>query len=245
MGHAKPTLFLSDLHLSPDRPEALRAFHAFAAGPARDAAAVYMLGDIFDWWVGDDQIRIPFVADVVKSMRGISDAGVALYVGHGNRDFLIGERLAQAAGARLLPEIVVLDLHGVRTLLCHGDQLCTDDVEYQAFRRMVRDPRWQQQMLALPVAQRAALAQQVKTQTRARVMAKAEEIMDVNQGTVEATMRRFGVHTLLHGHTHRPNIHRFELDGEPATRIVLGDWHTQGSVLRWDASGFTLESLPR
>jgi len=185
VGHAKPTLFLSDLHLSPDRPEALRAFHAFAAGPARDAAAVYMLGDIFDWWVGDDQIRIPFVADVVKSMRGISDAGVALYVGHGNRDFLIGERLAQAAGARLLPEIVVLDLHGVRTLLCHGDQLCTDDVEYQAFRARMRDPEVQARLLRLPYFVRRLIAAWLRRKSRDTKALKPESIMDVAISTVE------------------------------------------------------------
>jgi UDP-2,3-diacylglucosamine hydrolase len=238
------TLFISDLHLEPAQPAITEQFLAFLTRTAGCADALYILGDLFEAWLGDDDPE-PEYRRVISAVRALRDSGTRCYFMHGNRDFLVGPRFSAESGCELLEEHTLVDVHGTRVLLMHGDLLCTDDVEYQAFRRMVRDPRWQQQMLALPVARRAALAQQVKTQTRARVMAKAEEIMDVNQSTVEATMRRFGVHMLLHGHTHRPNIHRFELDGEPATRIVLGDWHTQGSVVRWDASGFTLESLPR
>jgi UDP-2,3-diacylglucosamine hydrolase len=181
----------------------------------------------------------------VAGLRTLADAGTRLYFMHGNRDFLVGERFCAESGCKLLGEHTLVDLHGEHVLLMHGDLLCTDDVEYQSFRAMVRDAAWQARMLALPLAQRVALAAQVKAQTRAAVMAKAEDIMDVNDGTVAETMRRYGVRTLLHGHTHRPAVHRFTLDGAPATRIVLGDWYTQGSSVRWDASGFSLEALAR
>jgi len=237
VGSAKPTLFLSDLHLSPDRPAALRAFHAFAAGPAREAAAVYMLGDIFDWWVGDDQVRIPFVADVVKSMRRISDAGVALFIGQGNRDFLIGERLARAAGASLLPEYVVLDVHGVRTLLCHGDQLCTDDVEYQAYRTRMRDPEVQARLLRLPYFVRRVIAAWLRRKSRNTKALKPESIMDVAIPTVEQTFREHGVARMIHGHTHRPAVHAHEVDGTARERIVLADWEQDGRYLEASEAG--------
>src|SRR5450432_3101132 len=139
-GSGRPTLFLSDLHLSPDRPLAVAAFHAFASGPARAAAAVYILGDLFDWWVGDDQLREPFIAPIAQSLRALSDAGIPLFVARGNRDFMLGEVFARASGATLLPEQQLLDLHGVPTLISHGDELCTDDHEYQAYRARVRAP---------------------------------------------------------------------------------------------------------
>ena len=237
MGQVKPTLFLSDLHLSPERPAALRAFHAFAAGPARDAAAVYMLGDIFDWWVGDDQVRMPFVAEVVASMRGISDAGVALYIGQGNRDFLIGEGLARAAGATLLPDFVLLDLHGVRTLLCHGDQLCTDDVEYQAYRTRMRDPEVQARLLRLPYWVRRLIAAWLRRKSRNTKARKPESIMDVAISTVEQTFRERGAARMIHGHTHRPAVHVHDVDGTKRERIVLADWDVDGRYLEVSPRG--------
>jgi UDP-2,3-diacylglucosamine hydrolase len=237
VGHGKPTLFLSDLHLSPDRPAALRAFHAFAAGPARDAAAVYMLGDIFDWWVGDDQMRMPFVADVVTSMRGISDAGVALYVGHGNRDFLIGHGLAEAAGATLLADFVLLDLHGVRTLLCHGDQLCTGDLEYQAYRTRMRDPEVQARLLRLPYFVRRIIAAWLRRKSRNTKALKPESIMDVSIATVEQTFRDHDAARMIHGHTHRPAVHSHDVDGIERERIVLADWELDGRYLEVSAAG--------
>jgi UDP-2,3-diacylglucosamine hydrolase len=236
-------LFISDVHLEPGRPDITGQLLAFLEG-ARDAEALYMLGDLFEAWLGDDDPE-PEYRRVIAALRALADAGTRLFFMHGNRDFLVGERFSTESGCALLGDHAVVDLYGERVLLMHGDLLCTDDVEYQAFRKMVRDPAWQARMLALPVAQRKALAAQVKAQTKAAVMAKAEDIMDVNDGAVADTMRRHGVRTLLHGHTHRPAVHRFTLDGEPATRIVLGDWYTQGSSVRWDASGFVLESLPR
>jgi UDP-2,3-diacylglucosamine hydrolase len=243
VGHAKPTLFLSDLHLSPDRPAAIRAFHAFAAGPARDAAAVYMLGDIFDWWVGDDQMRIPFVAGVVESMRGIADAGVALYVGQGNRDFLIGERLAKAAGATLLPDFVSLDLHGVRTLLCHGDQLCTDDVEYQAYRTRMRDPQVQARLLRLPYFVRRLIAAWLRRKSRNTKALKPESIMDVSISTVDQTFRDHAAVRMIHGHTHRPAVHLHDVDGTRRERIVLADWELDGSYLEVSPAGYVVRTI--
>jgi UDP-2,3-diacylglucosamine hydrolase len=238
------TLFVSDLHLEPAQPRITEQFLAFLEQSRGGVDALYILGDLFEAWLGDDDPE-PTYRRVIEALHRFGDDATPCYFMHGNRDFLVGERFCTETGCTLLAEHSVIELYGERVLLMHGDLLCTDDVDYQAFRRMVREPRWQQQMLALPVAQRAALAQQMKSQTRAAVMSKAEEIMDVNQGTVEDTMERFGVHTLLHGHTHRPAIHRFELHGAAATRIVLGDWHSQGSAVRWDRTGFRLETLPR
>lgn len=221
----------------------MRAFHAFAAGPAREAAAVYMLGDIFDWWVGDDQVRMPFVADVVRSMRGISDAGVALYIGQGNRDFLIGERLAKAAGATLLPEFVLLDLHGVRTLLCHGDQLCTDDVEYQAYRARMRDPQVQARLLRLPYFVRRLIAAWLRRKSRNTKALKPESIMDVAVATVEQTFRDHGAARMIHGHTHRPAVHAHDVDGTLRERIVLADWEQEGRYLEAGERGLVERTI--
>lgn len=196
-----------------------------------------MLGDIFDWWVGDDQMRIPFVADIVESMRGISDAGVALFVGQGNRDFLIGERLAKAAGATLLPDFVLLDIFGVRTLLCHGDQLCTDDVEYQAYRARMRDPEVQARLLRLPYFVRRVIAAWLRRKSRNTKALKPESIMDVAIPTVERTFREQGALRMIHGHTHRPAVHAHDVDGTRRERIVLADWETDGRYLEVSESG--------
>jgi UDP-2,3-diacylglucosamine hydrolase len=238
------TLFISDLHLEPGQPQITEQFLTFLERARGRAEALYILGDLFDAWLGDDDPE-PEYRRVIDALRSLRASGTRLYFVHGNRDFLVGARFCAESGCELLDEHTVVPLHGENVLLMHGDLLCTDDVEYQAFRRMVRDPTWQRRMLAMSLAERAALAQQVKKQTRAAVMSKAEDIMDVNQKTVEDTMRRFGVRTLLHGHTHRPDVHRLTLDGEPATRIVLGDWYTQASVVTWDDKGFRLETLLR
>lgn len=234
---ARPVLFLSDLHLSPDRPAALAAFHAFARGPARGAAAVYILGDLFDWWIGDDQMRDPFVAAVVASLRGIADAGVPLFVGRGNRDFMLGAAFARATGATLLPDFQRLDLHGIPTLLCHGDELCTDDVDYQKYRAHMRDPATQARLLRLPYAVRRAIAWWLRRKSRDAKALKAESIMDVNAEAVADAFRTHGTHRLIHGHTHRPDRHASIVDGMPRERLVLADWHDHGSYLEADESG--------
>jgi UDP-2,3-diacylglucosamine hydrolase len=238
------TLFISDLHLDPARPDITTQALEFLDRETADAEALYILGDLFEAWVGDDDPE-PEKRRVIEALRKLGDAGLPCFFMRGNRDFLVGEGFARDSGCTLLADPTVIELHGTRVLLMHGDTLCTDDQAYQAFRQMVRNPDWQRAMLAKPLAERLALARHLREQSTAAMAGKAEEIMDVNQGAVEAAMRTHGVRTLLHGHTHRPAVHHFELDGEEATRIVLGDWFTQGSVLAWDADGFDLRTLPR
>ncbi len=232
-----PTLFVSDLHLSPDRAGALAAFHRFAAGPARDAAAVYILGDLFDWWIGDDQMREPFVRSVVQSLAGIAAAGVPLQVGHGNRDFALGGRFAAAAGCRLLAEVELLDLYGVPTLISHGDEMCTDDLQYQEYRARMRNPATQARLLRLPYALRRAIAWWLQRKSRKDKALKPETIMDVNDAAVVEAFRSHGARRMIHGHTHRPARHVHDVDGVACERLVLADWRDRGHVLAVDASG--------
>ena len=232
-----PTLFLSDLHLSPDRPLAVAAFHAFAKGPARDAAAVYILGDLFDWWVGDDQLRDPFIAPIAKSLRAISDIGVPLFVGRGNRDFMLGEAFEHATGATLLPEQLLLELHGVPTLICHGDELCTDDAEYQAYRARVRKPEAMRRLLRLPYTVRRMMAAWLRRKSSNDKSLKPEYIMDVNAAAVAAAFRAHSARRMIHGHTHRPARHVHQVDGSSRERWVMADWHDRGHYLAVDEQG--------
>jgi UDP-2,3-diacylglucosamine hydrolase len=208
---------------------------------AAHAAALYMLGDLFEVWLGDDDPD-PAHPPVLNALHSLS-ASVPVYFMHGNRDFLIGATFAQRSGCRLLADPTLIDLDGTPTLLLHGDTLCTDDIAYQDFRRMVRDPAWQRQFLALPIAERAALAANARAESRRQTGAKAEYIMDANPRAVESVMREQGVRRMIHGHTHRPAIHDFDLDGSPARRIVLGDWYEQGSVLSCRDETCVLETL--
>ncbi len=233
----RPTLFASDLHLSPDRPAARAAFHEFAQGPARAALAVYLLGDLFDWWVGDDQIADPFVAGIVADLRGISATGIPLFIGHGNRDFLLGAQFAQATGATLLPEQQVLDLAGIRTVVCHGDELCTDDTEYLAYRARMRNPATQARLRRLPYFVRRIIAWWLRRKSRDEKALKAEHIMDVSDAAVVAALRAHDAQRMIHGHTHRPARHVHVVDGNDRERFVLADWHEQGQYLAVDADG--------
>jgi UDP-2,3-diacylglucosamine hydrolase len=234
---SRPTLFLSDLHLSPDRPLAVAAFHAFAGGPARKAAAVYILGDLFDWWVGDDQLRDPFIVPIAGSLRAISTAGVPLYVARGNRDFMLGDAFAKAIGATLLPEQLRVDLHGVPTLISHGDELCTDDVEYQAYRARVRAPGFMRRVMRLPYFVRRLLAAWLRRKSSSDKTLKPEYIMDVNAGAVVDAFRTHGARRIIHGHTHRPDRHLHAVDGATMERWVLADWHDRGHYLAIDVQG--------
>ncbi|KFL36790.1 UDP-2,3-diacylglucosamine diphosphatase [Arenimonas donghaensis] len=236
-------LFVSDLHLDPARPAATDAFLALLAGPAREASALYILGDLFEAWIGDDDPGEPG-ASVCIALKALSQAGVPVFLMRGNRDFLYGQQIAGRSGATLLPDPCVVDLFAVPTLLMHGDLLCTDDAAYQAFRRQVRDPAWQQQFLAQPLAARHAFAAQARAASREHQQGLAETITDVNPAAVVEVLRRHGVDRLIHGHTHRPAMHALDVDGRAAQRIVLGDWYEQGSVLRVDADGLVLEALP-
>ena len=225
------TLFISDLHLDAERPHIVDLFVELLEGEARSARALYILGDLFESWIGDDD-DAALAARVAQATRALRDAGVPVYFMHGNRDFLLGADYAARAGMTLLADPSVVELGGERVLLMHGDTLCTDDVEYLKFRALVRDPRWQQQFLARPLEERRAFAAQARGESRKHTSSAKAEIMDVNQAAVEAALRRHGVRKLIHGHTHRPATHRFDLDGQTAERVVLGDWYEQDSVLR-------------
>lgn len=241
------TLFISDLHLDESRPHITGLFARFLRGEARGADALYILGDLFEAWVGDDD-PAPVGALVATELLALRESGVPVYFMHGNRDFLLGHDFARRAGMTILPDPAVIVLHGQTTLLMHGDLLCTDDVAYQAFRAQTRNPQWQSQFLAQPLAARLAFAQQARAASQAhqaglQLQGTMESIADVAPATVESTLRRFGIDTLIHGHTHRPGMHSLNVDGRACRRIVLGDWYEQGSVLRVDAGDAQLSIL--
>jgi UDP-2,3-diacylglucosamine hydrolase len=238
------TLFISDLHLEADRPEIGDQFLAFLDSEAAGADALYILGDLFEYWIGDDDPD-PYYASMKQALSSLTGRGVPVYFMHGNRDFMIGESFAADTGVRLLADPTTVNLYGHPVLLSHGDSLCTDDVKYQEVRKMTRNPAWQTAMLGKSVEERRAFAEQARTDSMAHGASVEPEIADVNQAAVEAMLRRHDVLMLLHGHTHRPAIHEFPLDGRPATRIVLGDWYEQGSVVRWDEDGPELSVLER
>jgi len=234
-----PTLFISDLHLSPDRPGLVDAFHAFIDGPARGAAALYVPGDLFDAWLGDDQLREPLAAGVARAFAGLSASGTPIYLQRGNRDFLLGERFARAAGATLLGDAVVHDVQGTPTLIMHGDALCIDDVGYQRFRAYWQDPVHRRRLLALPYFARLGIAALFRATSRRATAGKPESIMDVNPGAVADALHAQGVSRLIHGHTHRPARHQLTVDGRACERYVLADWYTTASYLRVDSAGVT------
>ena len=231
------TLFISDLHLAPERPRLVEAFHAFTRGPARGAAALYAIGDLFDAWLGDDQLREPLPAAVAAAFAELEASGTLIYLQRGNRDFLLGERFAQASRATLLADAVVHDVQGTPTLITHGDELCTDDVDYQRFRAYWQDPVHRRRLLALPYAVRRGIAALFRAGSRRATAGKAEVIMDVNANAVAAALREHRVTRLIHGHTHRPARHEHVVDSRPCERYVLADWYDAGSYLRVDASG--------
>ena len=238
------TLFISDLHLDSERPAGVQQFLRFLEQDAANAGALYILGDLFEAWIGDDDTH-PGNGPVIEALANLKLRGVPCFFMHGNRDFLVGKRFAAATGCQLLEEHEVVELEGARVLLTHGDLLCTDDEPYMALRATVRDLDWQRDFLAKPVEERRMIADDLRDRSQQAIAEKPPEIMDVNQETVERTLRAHGARILLHGHTHRPGVHHFELDGAEATRIVLGAWYEQGSVVRWGADGFRLETLPR
>jgi len=229
-------LFISDLHLDAEHPETIRRFETFMRHEAPGAGQLYILGDLFEAWIGDDDDD-PRLTPIVAALREITRGGVPCAVMHGNRDFLIGERFCSATGCRLLGDYERIEVNGEPLLLTHGDLLCTDDTRYQALRGQLRSPAWQRDFLAKTVADRRKIASDLRQMSATEIAAKSEYIMDVNQATVERTMREFGVRRLLHGHTHRPAIHDFTLDGRAAQRIVLGAWRERPSFVRWDETG--------
>jgi UDP-2,3-diacylglucosamine hydrolase len=238
------TLFVSDLHLDAAFPDAIAQFEALLAGPAREAEALYILGDLFEAWVGDDDDD-PGRERACAALRGLAATGVATWVMHGNRDFLLGRGFEQRTGARLLADPTVIELGGERVLLTHGDALCTADVSYQRLRAIVRRPRWQRRMLRLPLAARRLLSAAARAGSKAHTGRVADHIMDVNPAMVAASLAAAQSRTLIHGHTHRPGIETVQVEGGAARRIVLGAWYEQGSLLRHDDRGFELLTLPR
>ena len=237
-------LFISDLHIDATRPEITEQFIEFARAEARSADALYVLGDLFESWVGDDAADAGQCA-VIAEIRSLTAGGVPCFIMHGNRDFLLGPQFCLQSGATLLPDPLIVTLYAEPVLVMHGDALCTDDRAYQRLRATVRDADWQREFLALPVTARRALAGAARVGSQVHTASMEYAITDVNAGSVATALRSAGTATLLHGHTHRPGIHPLEVDGRACTRIVLGDWYSQGSLLRWDSSGPELVSLPR
>jgi UDP-2,3-diacylglucosamine hydrolase len=239
-----PILFVSDLHLDAQDPEAGEQFLEFLSLRAPYAQALYILGDLFESWVGDDDDDA-YRARICTALRGLGAHGVPCYVMHGNRDFLLQRGFEQRSGTQLLPDPVIIELGGEPVLLTHGDALCTADRPYQLLRATVRARGWQRRFLRLPLSTRRVLADQARAGSRRHTGRTSYQIMDADQGAVGAAMRACKVRVLIHGHTHRPAVHEFTLDGVPARRIVLGAWHEHGSCLRWEAGEFSLEQLPR
>ena len=231
------TLFVSDVHLSAARPAIVDKFVGLLEGKARSIDTLYLLGDCFDLYLGDDDVSEPHPR-VVRSLRELSDSGVGLNVVRGNHDFLMGTDFEQTTGCRLLNDLTVIDVCGTSTLVMHGDTLCTDDLDYQTFRRYSRDPTNQRAFLSLPLDARRAEAERLRAKSEDQTRLKPEEIMDVSRQSVIEVMRSHDVTHLIHGHTHRPYIHDVELGDAVGKRIVLGDWYDDGSVLCWDMNGY-------
>ena len=239
--------FLSDLHLSPDTPGINRLFLDYLAGEARTATHIFILGDLFEAWPGDDTLDDPEDAlgrTVVDGLRALSDAGTEIAVQHGNRDFLLGSGFAERAGAVLLSDPYLLVLPDARFVLSHGDMLCTDDAEYQAFRQQVRMPVWQQGFLSKPLAERKAIAAALRLQSEDSKRAKSMQAMDASSAAIENLLHQHGGATLIHGHTHRPDRHEHRVDDTCVERWVLADWHeNHGEYLAWDGARLTRHAL--
>jgi UDP-2,3-diacylglucosamine hydrolase len=240
-GHS---LFASDLHLDSEAPWAIDAFLAFLDGPARAGEALYLLGDLFEVWVGDDDDN-PDNARACAGLARLTASGVAVYALHGNRDFLLGAAFAERTGVKLLPDPVMVDLYGVSTLLSHGDVFCTEDVSYQQLRSIVRRTGWQRRFLSLPLTARRELATAARAGSKAHTQRTVPTIMDVNPEAVLRALRATGAKRLIHGHTHRPAIHPVVFDGVHAERVVLAPWYEAASCVAIDADGVREVSLPR
>ena len=237
------SLFISDLHLSPDTPEATDTLLRFLRETAPEAESLYVLGDLFEYWIGDEGLDQPYAMRIAQAFRALADRGVRVYFMHGNRDFLIGGRFAQTSGMQLLPDPTLVALYGTPTLLMHGDTLCSDDHEYQKFRAMVRDPAWQQTFLAKPLDERVRMAREVRGKSEQAKQVKDMTIMDVTPATVDDAFRAHHYARLIHGHTHRPAHHEHKVDGRDCERWVLADWYDHGSYLLCDANGCRAQPL--
>jgi len=230
-------LLISDLHLEQERPDISRAFLHFLDTRARQAEALYILGDFFEVWIGDDAMT-PFQRGIALALRRLSDSGTRIYLMHGNRDFLLGKAFCREAGCTLLGDPHVVSFNGESALLMHGDSLCTLDIGYQKMRRLLRNPLSLFILRNLPLNTRHKLARKLRSESRSQTRMKASDIVDVTPEEVQRVMAQYGVKTLIHGHTHRPAVHDLEVNGQPGRRIVLGDWDKQGWALQVDESGF-------
>ena len=237
------SIFVSDLHLTPERPQATERFREFTAGPAARAEALYILGDLFEYWVGDDDLGDPFNASVADALHALSGKGTAIHLMHGNRDLLAGPRFAERCGAKLVADSLLLDLYGTKTLILHGDTLCTDDLAYQKFRAFAHDPGNQRRFLALPIEERRRQIVAYRGDSEKEKAGKTDEIMDVAPAAVEQALRESGYPRLIHGHTHRPARHVHIVDGKTCERWVLTDWYGRAGYLRCDASGCSAVTL--
>lgn len=237
------TLFISDLHLHESRPQITELFLDFLAGEARQARALYILGDLFEAWIGDDAVG-DHDRRIIEGMKTLTDSGVPGYFMRGNRDFLTGKRFSRETGFKILTDPTVIRFDDEPVLLMHGDSLCIDDTEYMKFQQLVRSEAWQREFLSKSIAERIEFAKQARAESTSHNRQTAMDIMDVNKDEVVRAMRDADVNRFIHGHTHRPAIHEFELDGKPAQRIVLGDWYEQGSVLRVSDGQFDLQTIP-
>ncbi len=243
------SLFISDLHLCESRPEITQQFISFLQSTASQANNLFILGDLFEYWAGDDELNdstnstTPHM-QVIAALKALSSAGTHLYFIHGNRDFLISNAFAQATGIKLLADPSLIEIEGRRILLSHGDALCTDDIAYQEFRAQVREPAWQAEFIHQPLSTRKAYIESLRARSEQEKSQKSMQIMDVNTHAVEALFRQYDYpEIMIHGHTHRPNVHQHSVDGHVCTRWVLGDWFEQGSYLKYDASGCLSQPL--
>jgi len=239
----KPLLFVSDLHLAAERPELHETFLRFLVERARNAAALYILGDLFEYWVGDEDADDAFNRSVIEALRTLAETGVPVYLMHGNRDFLIGRRAAALGGLQLIADPTVIDAHGTRTLLMHGDTLCTDDTAYQQARARWRRPMIIRAFLALPLKLRRRIGAGLRAKSERTKRYTPAAIMDVSPATVEEVLRSYGYPRLVHGHSHRPARHVHRIDGYECERWVLGDWYQRGSYLHCDADGCRVVEL--
>lgn len=237
------TLFIADLHLCTEEPAITAGFLRFLAGEARKADALYILGDLFEAWIGDDD-PTPLHHEIAVAIKSLADSGVPCFFIHGNRDFLLGKRFARESGMTLLPDEKVLDLYGRKVLIMHGDTLCTDDAGYQAFRAKVHQPWLQTLFLALPLFVRQRIAAKMRANSKAANSSKSLEIMDVNPQAVVAGMEKYQVQWLIHGHTHRPAVHELTANRQPAFRVVLGAWHSEGSMVKVTPDDVELIAFP-
>lgn len=234
------TLFIADLHLTEERPQANGRFFRFLETMARDADALYILGDLFEYWVGDDDLESPIAKQVAERIKALTESGTRVYFMHGNRDFMLAERYTSVCGMSLLADPAVISLYGTPTLLTHGDMLCTDDKSYQRFRKLVRLPLLTKILLALPLGMRHAMAGAARSGSKRAKSRKSYDIMDVNQNAVTGMFRQFGVARMIHGHTHRPASHAFTDQGIRCERWVLPDWYGNGGYLACTAEGCEL-----